>query len=203
MIMKKRDETYYNVFLSHASTDRATADVVGRKLEDGGLTIFDVADDLGAGPDVADAVREAIWESAALVVIASATYVESPSLLFEVGAAWGAHKPVFLLVGSEGSLALPAFLRKYRVLPLAQVDKLAQELTGLSRPLSDAQRQSLARVYREIGVPSDRLLTDSESASNLTRAFNASAWRNVSEERLLRELLRMRKRGELPRLSKK
>ena len=63
--------------------------------------------------------------------------------------------------------------------------------------LSDEDRSILAKIFRTIGVSVDQLALDPKHLQELVKRFNARTHRNVPGERLLSELLRMRKLGWL------
>jgi len=78
-------------------------------------------------------------------------------------------------------------------------DVVASIKRGLSS-LTEDDRAVLAGIYCELGMPTDRLLADPAAIDTLAREFHAKCGKMVSGERLVRELLTLRKRGNLPRL---
>jgi hypothetical protein len=51
-----------------------------------------------------------------------------------------------------------------------------------------------------VGTPADQLSQTPQALRELTNRFNRRAGKQLSGERLLSELLRMRKKGQLPRM---
>jgi hypothetical protein len=205
MIVTKSNATPYDVVLSHSVRDETLAAVVKRKLEEAGLAVFgvsslDFADGGEVGAEYADAVREALTESSALLALVTPAHRDSPSLGVEVGAAWVREKPVYVLLAGDRSATLPPYLRRFQVHPLSELDRVIRAIARGARPLGREQQQALADAYERTGVPVDRLRTDPGALEELARAFTKGSGLECSGERLVRELLRLRKQGRLLRL---
>jgi len=185
-----------DVFLSHTHHDSELAKVVRGMMEEGGLSVFSV-EDLHPGRNIADSIRNAIAEARAFVALLTPTSVHSASLAVEFGGAWVRNKPVYLLTDNLGAKDVPAYLKSQRTISVAKVPEVVAEIVRSSLPLTDLQRDSLIRIYGEIGVPSDRLTSDSASLDELTRRFNEDTNLRVSSDRLLETIIRLRKQGKL------
>jgi hypothetical protein len=99
-----------NVFLSYASADRAIAEQIAQKLRSGGIDLPMLANAIGRGDDFADALREALQDSDAVVVVLSNASVESAFVMAELGAAMALNKRIIpiKLGASPLPISLPA-----------------------------------------------------------------------------------------------
>src|SRR5438552_17659079 len=98
----------FSVFLSFPVADRAFAEQVASALRDSGLEVVSTHD-VEPGGDYTNDVRRALAGSKAVVVALTniSKRQEIPaSVLFEVGAAVGADKPIFIVL-DQASASLP------------------------------------------------------------------------------------------------
>jgi hypothetical protein len=195
-----RPHAFYDVFISYAQHDVGWAAEVQRAFENAGLRVYNIAN-TQPGENVSDAVWEALAESAALVALVTAG--PSDLLLVEIGAAMAWHKPVYVLYRGRRPSGLPNYVEQYGVHPESRIERVIELVNKSNGSLSEEQRRTLSNVYESIGVPTDQLMTDPKSVEELTRRFNKAAKTSLSGERLLREMLRLRKVGQLPRLHKR
>ncbi|MDB5332138.1 MAG: hypothetical protein JWP03_3289 [Phycisphaerales bacterium] len=194
----------FDVFLSSAPGDIGWAKEVVSRFLDAGLSVYDEAD-ARMSENMSDGVWEAIAESYALVVLLGGGSVKPLSLSFLFGVAMGRQKPVFVLYQGEHPPEVPAYVRGFaKPFRAKDVGKLVDHVREISRPLSEHDRQLLIESYAATGVAVDELLSDPEEFDRLSKNFNraAKSKSHVPEERLLGEILRLRKRGALPRLQK-
>jgi TIR domain len=108
----------FDVFLSHASADRALAQIVQERLTDAGLTYHSSLSDLPARQYAEDHVQTVLAASRAYVAIASRSSVQAPAVLVEVGAAFAMDLPVIFLLNDLKPSELPAFFKRYPAFPL-------------------------------------------------------------------------------------
>ena len=195
-----RSKKTYDVFLSHSSELEAQARIVAQKFSDAGLTVFDIAD-LSPGDSIAWETWQALAESWALVVLIGPGTMP-PSVAVEIGAASAWHKPIYVLAHRRGEFHMPLYISMCEVYSLSDLDKVIALVTRSLDPLSREERAVLARVYSEFAVPTDRLLREAPAIEQLQERFFKEAGVRVSGERLMQELLRLRKRGKLPRLQR-
>ena len=191
----------YDVFLSYAPQDAKLAVEVARVLQLFDLAVFD-AKTMLQGKRMEDALWEAMAESQALVVVVSAAE-PSASTLFELGAAQGWNKPVYVVVADPASTRLPTFLRDSAVFPFSRLEEVARAIKNSSELLTDAEKMVLIEEYQRIGESVDELILQPSLLSKLIKQFKKRAKRQVMPEEVLRTLLRLRKRGELRVASKK
>jgi hypothetical protein len=191
----------YDVFLSYSPQDAKFAAEVARVLELSDLAVFD-AKTMLQGKRMEETLWEAMAESQALVMVVSAAE-PSASSLFELGAAQGWNKPVYVVVADPASARVPTFLRESPVFPFSRLEEVARAIKNSSGVLTDPEKIVLIEEYQRIGEPVDQLLSQAALLSKLSRQFKKRAKRQVAPEELLRTLLRLRKRGDLPTTAKK
>lgn len=198
--MATASPTTYDVFLSHSSRDKDFAADVASRLQAEGLEPFYDAS-IQVGETVSQAIWDALAECHAFIVIVSPG--ESPDAMgmVELGAAAAWNKPIFVLMNGPASMRLPEALQSYRAYPLNRVDEILSQIRHNLEPISDDERKVLAETYRDVNVPADQLAQSLRSMRQLVERFNAKTQKHLSGERLLSELLRMRKQSKLPRLS--
>jgi methylmalonyl-CoA mutase cobalamin-binding subunit len=124
-------KTRPQIFLSFAQSDRRLAEQVGSALHDAGLTVVQM-DQLLARRAYDDTVRSALRESDAVVVALSSVsrrHEVPASVLFEIGAAVGAAKPIFVIV-EEATAKLPFNAPQMEVLPVNRVNEIADRLSN-------------------------------------------------------------------------
>src|SRR5690606_28462461 len=90
----------------------------------------------------------------------------------------------------------------YPTYPRNQIDEILGQILRNLKPLSDDDRTVLAETYRDMNIPTDLLGQSPRVLRQLVEGFTAKTQKQLSGDRLLSELLRMRKRGVLPRLSR-
>lgn len=189
----------YDVFLSYSVTEAATAKLVERALAEAGLDVF-VPSKAETGERVQDALWRALAESAAVVVILSPDRAPASSTAVELGGAIAWRKAIHLVQPESARAHLPAYLSEYPVYPVSRIDDLVRSVMRALEPLSQEDRDGLCEIYEELGIPADRLLKEPSAVDRLARAFRSRRHKQMPGERLVRELIRLRKAGNLPRL---
>jgi hypothetical protein len=192
----------YDVFLSYSLHDAGVAAVVRQALTEGGLDVF-TSDRLKSGEDWGEQIQNALVVSQALVIVVSRPSELPPSMLVELGAAIAWKKPVFVLLDGISRSQLPTFLQSFNIHPISKLPQVIAEILRPTSPFTESERQALSELYSSLGIPVDRLLTDSASLTSLAERFNESVGANWSAERLAQELLILRKRAALPKVSGK
>lgn len=195
--MSTQTATTYDVFLSYPMTEAGLADSVARALQQAGLDVF-WHERFDAGEK--DAIWHALAESAALIAIVPSESPLASSVAVEVGAFKAWRKPIYVIQAARGSIKLPTYLADCPVYPLSRVDDVVESIKRGLTSLSEADRDVLATVYREVGMPTDELLFDPIAIELLSLKFSERCGKMVAGERLVQELLRLRKGGKLPRL---
>lgn len=189
----------YDVFLSHSSSDRELAAEIARRLESAGLQAFyDV--NLAPVEDVSSAIWDALAECRALIAVISVDASPDAMGMVEIGAATAWNKPIYLVLNGPSSTRLPEALRSYNVFPRNRLDDVIQRIRTEFEPLTDDDRQVLADAYLDLNVSADQLSQSAKLLRELTTRFNRKTKKQLSGERLLSELLRLRKKGTLPRI---
>ncbi len=190
----------YDVFLSHSARDKDFAADVANRLQAEGLEPFYDAS-IQVGETVSQAIWDALAECHAFIVIVSSESSPNAMGMVELGAAAAWNKPIFVLLNGPASMRLPEALQSYRAYPLNRVDEILGQIRHNLEPISDDERKVLAETYRDVNVTADQLGQSPSSLRQLVEQFNAKTQKHLSGDRLLSELLRMRKQAKLPRLS--
>lgn len=188
------------VFLSFSSRDVSAGYEVRRMLNEAGFEVLAATEVVSRRGNVMNAIRDAMLQSDAYVVVASSAMSDSPWTAFELGAAMAWSKPVYVVATDDG--ALPTYLDRLQVFKLSELARLERALRRNAEPLSELERQVLSEIYVSLGVPTDQVFLDPDAAAELTEEFNRRTRARASPDRLLRELMRLRKMGRLPKLRK-
>ena len=113
-----------DVFLSYSAADAKFAGEIARILQLFDLSVFD-KNALPTGERLEQAVWDAMAESQALVMVVS-TAPPSASTIFEIGAAQGWNKPVYVVATDPALMHLPSFLHGVPVYPFSRIEDLAR-----------------------------------------------------------------------------
>lgn len=147
-----------------------------------------------------EVVWEAIAESPVMIVVVSSTGLE-PKTAIEVGAARAWNKSILVVVTDPSTVRVPFDLGAVPVFTLGRIEDLVDAIRESIQQLTDEDRHSLANIYGKVGVAVDQLAFDPVARDDLVKRFNKSSGKNLPGERLLSELLRLRKKGALPKVS--
>jgi hypothetical protein len=196
-----RDKRTYDVFLSHSLHLSERAKAVAQKFAEGGLAVFDVSGITG-GEKIGEEIWKALAESWAVVVLAESGPMPA-SVAVEVGAASAWNKPVYILTENKREYSVPLYISRCDVFEISDTDKVVELVAAARKPLSDDVRHVLVDAYSKLAVPTDVLLRDPALIEQLRRSVKTNSGVDLSGERIMQELLRLRKRGRLPRLQRR
>lgn len=187
----------YDVFISHAASDKDVAGEIAECLESEGLESF-YEGSIPPEVDIAEAIWQALAESRALIAIISPDVLPQAMGMVEIGAAATWNKPIYLIINGPSTTNLPEVLRAYPVYPLSRIQEVIRAIRSGFDPLTEKEREILSKIYMDLSTPADQLSQSPKALRDLTINFNRIARKQYSGERLLSELIRMRKRGALP-----
>jgi len=187
----------YDVYISHSASDANLATEVAKTCRANGLDAVTDAE-LLPGSNISDALWEALAESRALLTILPASG-PTPSMAIELGSARAWNKPIFGIVTDPSHAQLPSSLSGILLYPSGRMEDIIRAIRVSGLELSDDDRSHLAKIYTELGVPVDRLALEPTRLEELVKHFSSDTGKRMSGERLLSELLRMRKQGKLIR----
>jgi hypothetical protein len=186
-----------DVFITHAATEQKLAEHLARTVKASGLNAVTGHELLGAGDNLGDKIWEALAESMALIVVVSRSELTS-TVAFEIGAARAWNKPIFVVLADPAeSVTLPAALTRSPIYPPGRVEDLVKAIKNSSQSLTEEERDTLASLYFKIDLSVDQLALNPVELEELVKGFSTATGRVISGERLLSELLRMRKQGGL------
>jgi hypothetical protein len=109
---------------------------------------------------------------------------------------------VYIVTEGEAHYHVPSYFSGYMVFRASEIGKVVESISTGLNPLSEKERETLVKAYTTLGVPTDRLLLEPASIEPLKEIVSKESGVAVSGERIMQELLRLRKRGKLPKLRK-
>ena len=126
-------QTRPTVFLTAAATDGPLIERVASVLDASGIEVIGRRA-VPAGGTGGAYLRDFIRRSSAVVVVMSRVTTASTipsSIIFEIGAATGAHKPVYIIL-EDSSVRLGFSVPDMHVLPLSRTDEVARAVFAAS-----------------------------------------------------------------------
>lgn len=187
----------YDVFISHSMSDAPFAMEIANACRGSGLETI-APNDLQTETNVSDAIWEALAESRAILMILSPSG-PTPSMAIELGAARAWSKPIFAVTPDPASARLPASLAGTPLYSIGRIEDVITAIKASGEQLTDEDRNVLANLYAGSEVAVDQLALEPMSLEELVQKFRSITGKAVSGERLLSEMLRMRKQGRLRR----
>jgi hypothetical protein len=184
-----------DVFISNSAGDAKLAAEIAEAFRANGLEAVTYAE-LLSDANASDALWDALAESRALLAILSRSGPTS-SMTFELGAARAWNKPVFGIVTDPSVTRLPSDLSGIRLFTPGRIEEVITAVKLAGQELTDADRDLLAKAYSELKISVDQLAIQPRQLEKLALRFSVGAGKSVSGERLLSELLRLRKQGRL------
>lgn len=187
----------YDVFISHAAGDADLARQVADSCRESGLEVATNAE-LLPGRNVGDAIWDALAESRALITILS-SQGPTTDMAIELGAARAWNKPIYAVV-TDPSVRYTGLALKG--VPLYTAGRLADVIRVIKagiQQFSEEDSLILARIYADAKTTVDQLALDSRQLAQLANGFARASGKRVDGDRLLSELLRMRKQKKLVR----
>jgi hypothetical protein len=187
----------YDVFISNSARDAALALEVADACRLSGLEVV-TSTELPAGREVSDALWEALAESRALITILSPSDL-TPSMAIEIGAARAWNKPIFAIVSEPSSTRLPPAMAGIDLYTAGRLEDVIKAIKTSVEQLTEDDRVFVSRLFSELDISVDQLAFEPARRGELVKRFKKGRGKSVSEERLLSELLRLRKQGKLAR----
>ena len=184
-----------DVFIANSTSEAPLATAIAVACRASGLEAITNVD-LPLGMDTSDAVREALGESRAVIVVVTPAG-PTASMLMEIGAAQAWNKPIFGVIGDPAITHLPPLPSVVKLYPVSRIDEIIGTIQRTGRQFTDHDRSLLTELYVEAGATVDQLTLGSPLLERLAGRFNKRAGKTVPEEHLHSELLRMRKEGIL------
>ena len=168
-----------------------------------GISIFNVSEISLCGQELKTEVWEALAGSRVLVALLKRSETLSPSMAVEIGGAIAWEKPVFILIRGGTTYRQPFLLSEYRIFSMTEVNRVVKEIKMLKRESEKIDVNALKKAYVEVGVPTDMLLHSIVLRRRLIQKLRHKYGIMLDFEVVMRELLRIRKQGKLPRIPRK
>jgi hypothetical protein len=191
--------TTCDVFLAHTSSDAALARELAAACRSAGLEVF-----LDAGVPIEEKWEDLVWE--ALAESRAVLLVVPPSgltawMLLETGAAQAWSKPIYAIIADSSSSRIPSVPAGVRFYTAGRIGDVIDSIRMGSQGWDDEDRSFLIHLYNKANEPVDQLALHHSRLRKLVEAFNAGRGKNVTSERLLTELYRLRKQGRMPKMT--
>lgn len=123
-------EKPYQVFVSHATSDKWLAKVLCEKIEAVGAKTFRDDRDIDGGDDIPEEIRKQIKRSQEIIVLLTPHSINRPWVTLEVGAAWGRSKRVrIVMVMCHVDVdPIPDMIKSKKAVSLNEIDQYLSEL---------------------------------------------------------------------------
>lgn len=115
----------------------------------------------------------------------------------ELVAARAWNKPIFAILTDPATAQLPPAMAEIPLYTVGNIDDVIRAIKASGDELSDHDRSVLAELYFEAQTSVDNLALNLEDLHDWVKRFTTMTRKSVPGERLLSELLRMRKQGKL------
>ena len=188
----------FDVFVSYTSADSPLAEKFGETFRLQGLEPF-LYRDIAPGENFSDVLWDALAECKALVAILPSSGPPA-SMAVEIGGAQAWGKPIYAVVSDPATVRLPTAPAHVHLLTSDAIDDLAREISLATDVLTDEDRGVLKELYREAELSVDQLALEDGARRRLTESFAERTGKYLAAEKLMSELIRMRKAAKLPRL---
>ena len=161
------------VFISYSHTDKETADVITRLLEDLGIDYFRDVKEIEWGDAIVGTVRQGLIDAIAIIVIVSPGSLKSQWVAYETGFATALHKRILPYL-THPSLDLPVFMSDLSFIdspdkirdyfttnPVAEITPADIDLAAtVNTPAKEAAKVQLTELYNSVdSLPLDSLLS--------------------------------------------
>jgi hypothetical protein len=128
----------YKIFISHAQRDGDIARDLAHRLEGAAVKAFLGGEDVQAGEATAIKLDRRLHDSNEVIVLLTEHALKDPSVLFEMGAAFGSHKQVTPVVVGVSKEELPPMVKDLHHINYANVSDYIAEV----RKRASDQRRS-------------------------------------------------------------
>ena len=191
----------HDVFLIHGAQDLGFTSIVRSAFSEAGLDVY-ALDHLKPDESFLSEFRSELAECSAFMVILTRSTLDSQNVAVGIGAAMAWNKPVYILYDGISPKEIPSYLRDFHLVPLSKLPQVVAKIAKSRKPLSELERETLVNVYQDLALATDQLIVRPAAVDELWQKFHAETQSAVPPKRLVEELMRLRKQGKLPRLSK-
>jgi TIR domain len=127
----KRKSSFYRVFLSHSHKDGWIARQCAKLIEEGGkphVKVFVDEKDIEGGQSIPESVRTGIEQCDEFLVLLSRYSKDRSWVLIEMGAAWGLHKPIVVIIDKIAPEEMPDIKSHDKAIDLNDFDQYITQL---------------------------------------------------------------------------
>lgn len=140
---KPKNDSKYQVFVSHATIDKWLAKIICEKIEAVGASTFRDDRDINGGDDIPEEIRQQIKHSQEFLVLLTPASVKRQWVLLEVGAAWGWRKGFRIVAMLEHVKIdpIPEMIKSKKVFKLNEFDTYLNEVAKRAKSKYDGSTQ--------------------------------------------------------------
>jgi len=133
-VVRPLDEEY-QIFVSHATSDKWIARMLCEKLEGVGAKTFRDDRDIDGGDDIPEEIRKQIKRSKEMVVLLTPRSVGRPWVQMEIGAAWLCRKSyrIVVILYHIDIDPIPEMLKSKKSIHLNEIDDYLAEVAARIR----------------------------------------------------------------------
>ncbi|HUE73056.1 MAG TPA: toll/interleukin-1 receptor domain-containing protein [Pirellulaceae bacterium] len=120
----------YQLFVSHATTDKWLATVLCEKIEAAGARAFRDDRDIHGGDDIPETIRSELARSRELLILLTPDSIHRPWVLIELGAYWGRRggQRIVAVLCHVAFDTIPDMIKSKKAIPLNKLDDYFEEL---------------------------------------------------------------------------
>lgn len=118
----------YQVFVSHATTDKWLAKVICEKIESLEASTFRDDRDINGGDDIPEEIRQEIKRSQEFLVLLTPASIDRSWVLLEVGAAWGWRKRIIPVLDHVDIDPIPEMIKSKKAIKINDFENYLREL---------------------------------------------------------------------------
>ena len=174
-----------NVFISYADADSAIARELVGNLSDTHVAGWMDHADVASGVAISRHIKESIQRASTVLVLVTPRSIESQSVQFEVGVAWGMGRHVIPVIIDDPKI-VPDWVLQYQYIdaqhrPMADVAKdvahaISEEIEASTRPVRGERAVAKKKAFVSFDFDNDKTLKDFiiGQAKNSDSPFDAS-----------------------------
>ena len=139
------------IFISSSAKDTDLANDLARRLRQVGADVFHTETSIHAGEGFVTKVSDGLRDSDEVVVLLSGSSIDSPSVMTEMGAAFGLHKRVTPIIVGIDAKELPPILKNLRYLRYSDLEEYLGRFQATNMATNKAANQVFSHDYRAPG----------------------------------------------------
>ena len=196
--MKKAPKSLFDVFIAYSEKDKRVALKIKRLLEIVGLQSFVDLSDVNWSRPTLSGAWDALAESRSVIAILGKQSDENAFIAIGAAQAWS--KPSFIVYPPSNPPTVDSAFHRFQLFSTSELDRLVAEVVKSQKAEPLPGQEILVDAYLAIGIPTDQLPILPGALDRLKNKVKQLSGKSYAPELILRELVRLRKKGVLPRL---